>query len=63
MLDSTGIPAVCKARLLRSVCVWGKKKKSQIMSVMRIFMQTGRNQSLSLIKLVNYKYSWLRERE
>lgn len=58
VLGSIGSHAACKARLMRSVC-----KKTEILYVMRIFIQTSRNWGLSLSKLVYYKYDQLQDRE
>ena len=61
---------LCVRLRWESCCMQGKAdecvcvcKKARIMYVMRISVQTSRNQGSSLSKLVDYKYNQLQDRE
>lgn len=60
VLGSVESHTSCKARLMRSACMCVRQLK---LYIMRIFIQTSRNQGLSLSKLVDYKYNQLQDRE
>lgn len=60
MLGSVESHAACEARL---GSVWMCVKAAKFTYIMRIFIQTSRNQDLSLSKLVDCKDEQLQDRE